>query len=172
MRNPILIAAAAALLTMAAAQAAPPTPVREAASPPRESADVVSVSVKPAGLKATPGGELTFAISIDIAKTWHLYDNSYVHDPEAFYIGIDLEPAETADLASFAATFPAGTPGEFVGEKVSLLKDCTEIAVTVKLPDDAAGRITIPLVLTAQACDDKICLQPSQIPLTVRVTVE
>jgi hypothetical protein len=171
MRHALLILAAASLL-MAAAQAAPPNPIREPVSPPRVSADVVTTSVKPAGLTAAAGGEATFTLVVDIARRWHLYDNSYVHDPEAFYIGIDLEPAEMAKLAAFAAEFPAGEEGEFMGEKVSLLKDRVEIAVTVTLPDSAEGMVTIPLVLTTQACDDTICLQPSLIPLTVRVKVE
>ena len=34
------------------------------------------------------------------------------------------------------------------------------------------GEVRIPFVLTAQACDDKICLQPSEIAVVARITVE
>ena len=61
---------------------------------------------------------------------------------------------------------------EFMGEKVVMLHHTADIEVTVKLPDSASGEVRIPLILTAQACDDKICLQPSDIAVVANVTVE
>jgi hypothetical protein len=81
-------------------------------------------------------------------------------------------PGEGADLAGYKAVFPAGETGEFMGEKVVMLHHDADIAVTVKLPQHASGQWEIPLVITAQACDDKVCLQPSDIPVTAQVTVE
>jgi hypothetical protein len=160
------------LLTLAAAPVlAGPEAKPGKTSPPRSSADVVDVSVRPAKLVAA-GGEVTFQVHMDIADTWHLYDHSYTKDPEAFYIGVDLVPGEGADLAGFKAVFPEGETGDFLGEEVVMLHHDADIEVTVMLPDGASGEVEIPLVLSAQACDDKICLRPSDIPVVAKVTVE
>ncbi|MDD5718177.1 MAG: protein-disulfide reductase DsbD family protein [Candidatus Krumholzibacteria bacterium] len=171
------VVAAALVVVVAAtsAAAADPTavdPAAPASKPPRVSADVVTTSVSPAKITAAAGGEVTFTVRVDIAPTWHLYDHSYAHDAEAFYIGIDLVPGESADLAAYQAAFPPGKEGEFMGEKVSMLYDRVDIKVTAKLPDQAAGKVDLPLVLTAQACDSKICLQPSDILIAVTLHVE
>jgi hypothetical protein len=147
-------------------------PGGEKAARPRSTADVVEAKVLPAQLSAAPGEDLSFQVHLDIADTWHLYDHQYALDPESFFIGVDLAPGEEANLAGFGAVFPVGEEGEFMGEKVAMLHHEAVIEVTVKLPDDAAGTASIPLVLTAQACDDKICLQPSDIAVVATVTVE
>jgi len=160
-----------ALLVITTAAAALTGPADGPPPRPRVSADVVEVAVTPAKLTAAAGDEVTFAVQIEIAPTWHLYDHSYVHDPESFYIGIDLMPGEGADLAGYQATFPVGKAGEFMGEPVVMLYGKAAIEVTARLPASATGEVTIPLVLTVQACDDKICLQPSDIALTAVVAV-
>jgi plastocyanin len=166
------VVAAASVVVVTATSASAADPAAPGAKPPRVSADVVTTSVSPAKITAAAGGEVTFTVRVDIAPTWHLYDHSYAHDAEAFYIGIDLVPGEGADLAAYQAAFPPGKQGEFMGEKVSMLYDRVDIKVTAKLPDQAAGKVDLPLVLTAQACDSKICLQPSDILVAVTLHVE
>jgi hypothetical protein len=167
-RTVIMIIAILAVAGLAAAGPGADKPVR-----PRSTADVVTAKVVYApDLAATAGGEVTFKVHLDIADTWHLYDHQYATDPESFFIGVDLMPGEGADLAGFKAVFPAGHEGEFMGEKVVMLHHEAEIEVTVKLPAGAAGTVEIPFVVTAQACDDKICLQPSDVPVTATITVE
>ena len=109
---------------------------------------------------------------LDIADTWHLYDHAYAEDPESFFIGVDLMPGEGANLAGFQAKFPKGEEGEFMGEKVVMLHHHADIEVTIKLPADASGTVELPFVLSAQACDDKICLQPSDVAVVANITVE
>lgn len=147
-------------------------PVAEKAARPRSTADVVTAKVLPAKLTAKAGEEIAFQVHLDIADTWHLYDHQYALDAESFFIGVDLVPGEEANLAGFGAVFPAGEAGEFMGDKVVMLHHEAVIEVTVTLPSDASGTARIPFVLTAQACDDKICLQPSEIPVVASVTVE
>lgn len=159
-----------ALLALAAAAVA--GPATGAAKRPSTSADVVDVKVVPAGLMAKPGAEVAFTVHMDIADTWHLYDHQYAEDPESFFIGVDLMPGEGANLAGFAADFPVGEPGTFMGDKVVMLHHQAAIMVKVTLPEDAFGTVDVPLVLTAQACDDKLCLQPSDIPVTVSIEVQ
>ena len=139
---------------------------------PRSTADVVQAKVLPGGLVGKAGADVELEIHLKIADTWHLYDHQYVLDEESYFIGVNLMPAEDANLAGFGAVFPAGEEGEFMGEKVVMLHHEAVIQVTVTLPDDATGTARIPFVLTAQACDDKICLQPSDIAVVASVTVE
>lgn len=147
-------------------------PDAKPAAQPRATEDVITAKVLPAKITAKAGAEVSFKVDLHIADTWHLYDHSYVNDPESFFIGVDLLPGEGASLAGFKAKFPAGEEGEFMEEKVVMLHHHAEIEVTVKLPADASGDIALPLVLSAQACDDKICLQPSDVPVTAHITVE
>ncbi len=139
---------------------------------PRSTADVVKATVLPAKISGKAGEDVTLKVHLQIADTWHLYDHQYVLDPESYFIGVDLMPAEDADLAGFGVVFPAGSEGEFMGEKVVMLHHTADIEVTVTLSDSASGEVRIPFILTAQACDDKICLQPSNIAVVANVTVE
>jgi len=160
------------LLLILVAGAALAGPTDDQAQRPRVSADVVATTVKPAQPSGAAGGEVTFEVWLDIAPSWHLYDHAYTQDPESFYIGVDLMPGEGADLAGYQAKFPVGKEGEFMGEKVVMLHGKAAITVTVKLPEQAQGKVALPLVLTVQACDDKICLQPSDITVDVAIAVQ
>jgi len=159
------------LLSLASLALAGPAGELEAKRP-TASKDVVATTITPAKLTATAGGEVTFTVKLDIADTWHLYDHAYAEDPESFFIGVDFMPGEEANLAGFQAKFPKGEEGEFMGEKVVMLHHHADIEVTIKLPADASGTVELPFVLSAQACDDKICLQPSDVPVPVTVVVE
>ena len=77
-----------------------------AAAQPRATEDVVTAKVLPAAITAKAGAEVSFTVDLHIADTWHLYDHSYVDDPESFFIGVDLMPGEGASLAGFEARFP------------------------------------------------------------------
>ena len=160
------------IVLLASASLALAGPGLEKSAQPRSTADVVTAKVLPAGLTGTAGGTVSFEVDLAIAETWHLYDHSYAEDPESFFIGVDLMPAEGADLAGFQVTFPDGEEGEFMGEKVKMLHHHAAIDVTITLPGDASGEVEVPFTLTAQACDDKICLQPSDVPVTAHITVE
>jgi len=166
-RNLLIVVALLSLAGLALAG-----PAAEQVARPRATEDVIDAKILPAKLTAAAGAEVTFKVDMAIADTWHLYDHSYVDDPESFFIGVDLMPDEGANLAGFEAVFPKGDEGEFMGEKVVMLHHHATIDVTIKLPADASGEIAIPFLISAQACDDKICLQPSDVPLTAHITVE
>jgi len=160
-----------ALVSLAAVAVAGPAATEKAAQP-RSTADVVSAKVLPAKITAKAGAEVTFKVDLAIADTWHLYDHSYAEDPESFFIGVDLMPGEEANLAGFQAKFPVGEEGVFMEEKVVMLHHHATIDVTIPLPADASGTMAVPLVVSAQACDDSICLQPSDVAVTANIVVE
>lgn len=132
------------------------------------SADVVEVAPVPETVTAAPGDEITFAVKVDIAKTWHLYTHG-----DTNFIGIDLVPDEGFPLVDFGASYPAGHEGEFFGEKVMLIDGKQKISAAAKVPADLpTGEHTLGLKVTAQACDDKTCLAPAYIPVNIKLVVE
>lgn len=141
------------------------------ASPPKTSADVVKVT-GPAALTAKAGATVAFEVKAEIAKHWHLYSHSYAEDPESLYIGIDLTAGEGFPLTDLKVEYPAAVKGDFLGEEVMMHAGALVLKVTAKVPAGAKGELSGPLNLAAQACDDKVCLRPADLPVTVKVTVQ
>jgi len=132
------------------------------------SADVVEVTVAPKALTAAAGAEVAFAVKVDIQTNWHLYAHG-----DTNFIGVDLVPDEGIPLADFAAVFPKGHEGVFFGEKVWMIDGKESIAVTAKVPADLSkGEHTLGFKVTAQACDDKTCLAPAYLPVSIKLIVE
>lgn len=141
------------------------------ASPPKTSADVVTATA-PAPLTAKAGAAITFEVKVEIAKPWHLYSNAYAEDPESLYIGIALAAAEACPLTDLKVAYPAAVKGNFMGEEVMMHAGTLVLKVTANVPAGAKGELVAPLSLTTQACDDKVCLRPADLPVTVKVKVQ
>jgi hypothetical protein len=132
------------------------------------SADVVAAAAKPLALKAAPGQRVAFEVKVDISKRWHIY----AHEDTNF-IGVDLVPAEDFPLADFQAEYPAGHDKEFFGDMVAMIEGTGVIKASAMVPEDlGAGEHQLDLAVTVQACDDKTCLAPAYLPVTVKLTVE
>ena len=141
------------------------------AGPPKTSADVVKVTA-PGGLTAKAGAQVTFEVKVEVAKHWHLYSHSYTEDPESLYIGIDLTADEGCPLTDLKVVYPAAVKGNFLGEEVMMHEGTFALKVTATVPAGAKAEVSAPLSLTAQACDDKVCLRPANVPVVVKVTVQ
>lgn len=141
------------------------------ASPPKTSADVVKVT-GPAPLTAKAGAQVAFDVKVEIAKPWHLYSNVYAEDPESLYIGVALAADEGSPLTDVKVVYPAAVKGNFLGEEVLMHAGALTLKVTATVPAGAKGELVVPLSLTTQACDDKVCLRPADLPVTVKVTVQ
>jgi len=132
------------------------------------SADVVKVSATPTTLNAAPGEEVAFAVKVDIQNTWHLYAHG-----DTTFIGLDLVPDEGFVLADFAAVYPEGHEGEFFGEKVVMISGKETIEASAVVPQDLKpGVHELELSVTVQACDDKTCLAPADLPIKLKLTVK
>jgi hypothetical protein len=142
------------------------------AGPPKTSADVVKVVAVPATLTAKTGATITFEVKVEIAKHWHLYSHSYAEDPESMYIGIALAAGDTFPLTNLKVVYPEAVKGSFLGEEVLMHAGTFALKVTATVPAGAKGELSAPLSLTVQACDDKVCLRPADLPVTVKVTVQ
>ncbi len=156
MKRIACIAAACALLIALPALAAP-----------RGSADVVKAAPAAKVVTAGPGARVVFEITVDIAPTWHLYAHG-----DTNFIGVDLVPAEDFPLADFKAEYPEGHEGEFFGEKVRMLEGANVIKASAAVPAGMQGEQPLELGLTVQACDDKTCLAPASIPVTLTLKIQ
>lgn len=132
------------------------------------SGDVVKASPRQKTLTAVPGQRITFQVAVVIAPRWHLYAHG-----DTNFIGVDLIPDESFPLEDFDADYPAGQEGEFFGEKVLMIDGSQVITGEAVVPETLArGVHKVKLGLTVQACDDKVCLAPANLPVELELTVK
>jgi hypothetical protein len=141
------------------------------AAPPKTSADVVKVT-SPAAITAKAGAQITFEVKAEIAPHWHLYSHSYAEDPESMFIGVDLTAGEGCPLTDVKVVYPEAKKGNFLGDEVMMLEGALVLKVTATVPATAKGELAAALSLSAQACNDKVCLRPADLPVAVKVTVQ
>lgn len=134
----------------------------------RDSGEVVKITPIKASLSAEAGECFKFALSLDIDPLWHVY----AHEDTTF-IGVDLVPAEDFPLADLHIKYPSGHEGEFFGEKVVMIMGKKTIHGSALVPADLAkGEYQLQMAVTVQACDDKTCLAPAYLPVSIVLTVQ
>ena len=132
------------------------------------SADVVKAAAASQTLTAAVGERVAFAIKLDVSKTWHVYAHG-----DTNFIGVDLVPAEDLPLTDLQAEYPTGHPGEFFGETVYMISGHEQIEVSGLVPADLAkGEHALEFGVTVQACDDKTCLAPVDLPVAIKLLVK
>lgn len=132
------------------------------------SGDVVKVKPATAAVSAAAGERVHFEVKVDIEKKWHLY----AHGDRTF-IGIDLVPAKGFPLEKLEAEYPHGHEGEFFGEKVMMIEGQESIKASALVPAGLKkGEHELKFTVTAQACDDKTCLPPADLPVSFKLTVK
>jgi len=134
----------------------------------KTSADVVSAKPTTAAVSAAAGERVSFQIKLDIQKKWHIYAHG-----DTNFIGVDLIPGESFPLQEFEAEYPHGHEGEFFGEKVMMIEGKDVIDFSALIPADLApGEHDLDFAVTVQACDDKTCLAPTDLPVKFKLTVK
>jgi thiol:disulfide interchange protein DsbD len=134
----------------------------------KTSADVVSATPALGSVSAAAGKRVDFTINLDIAKKWHIYAHG-----DTNFIGVDLVPSELFPLDDFEAEYPHGHEGVFFGEKVMMIEGKDVIKASALIPEGMpAGEYPLDFGVTVQACDDKTCLQPVDLPVNIRLLVK
>ncbi len=132
------------------------------------SADVVQVSVVEESVTGAAGQRVEFSINLDIAETWHVYAHG-----DTNFIGVEVVLGEDFPLAEFAAEYPTGHESEFFGETVWMISGANQIKAAAVIPEGMEpGEYEIAVGVKVQACDDKLCLAPIDLPVTISLTVE
>jgi thiol:disulfide interchange protein DsbD len=150
---------------------------------PPDSREHVRVAVRTAAGQVAQGGDLPVAVVLDIDRGWHVW--SHTMQPGAglttyeFAILTAIETGTPSaglsihrewmawpEIHGVAADLGDGpqTYGVFEGRAIAF------VPVTVAR-DAPLGRATLPLRVTFQACDDRSCLAPATVDLTMAVEV-
>ncbi len=127
------------------------------------------VQATAAPVTVAPGGRATVIVHLTILKSWHINAN-----PPALDYNVPTTVAITP-----AAGFTLGKPGYPPGEKEKFEFDETPMlvytnAADVKLTLNAsttAQSATLKGTVGFQSCNNQVCLQPTQVPFTLQVTV-
>jgi DsbC/DsbD-like thiol-disulfide interchange protein len=147
-----------ALLAAALALAGPPAPV----------------SVEAPDVRVAAGGTAEARVIVRIRPGFHVQANPAA---EEFLVPLTVELPERPPVRVGLPIYPAGRPHRLRGATGHLLT--YEGAVTLRVPlqaEAAAGRGRDEVVILAgslryQACDDRICLRPSAVPIRLPVRV-
>ena len=134
----------------------------------KTSSDVVKAKPAAATVTGAPGQRVDFEINLDISKKWHIYAHG-----DTNFIGVDLVPDEAFPLKELKAEYPHGHEGEFFGEKVFMIEGKDVIKVSALVPEGMeAGDHQLNMGVTVQACDDKTCLAPVDLPVAVTLKLK
>jgi hypothetical protein len=148
--------------------AGPPTPAREAA---------VTASARPAGDPAAsfaPGQELDVQIAVNIQDGWHIYANP-TGVPDLKPTTIQLDQASKRFAALVKVTYPAGEAkvlGSIGTERTSLYEGKVQVTARLRLAETSTpGPAKLTLVLSYQACNDRLCLAPANLEIPIDIPV-
>jgi thiol:disulfide interchange protein DsbD len=148
------------------------TTVLYSAAAQSSSAKNVRVSSKVLDGTVKPGSTFRAEVKLTIARGWHI--NSHMPSQE-YMIGTTLELDSTAGYSVSDIQYPCERSVKLsISETPFSLYDGTvTIVVTLKASADVPkGKSVLKGKLTFQACNDKICVAPSTVPVSIPVTVE
>lgn len=117
------------------------------------------------------GGEVQFAVMMDIQNGWHLN----AHDPTLDYlIGVNLnvDASEHAMVSDIQYPKPKQMQFSFAQDVLDVYEGTPAILVKMKTSRDIeSGAYNISGILTVQACSDKVCLPPADVKLNFPLTI-
>lgn len=122
------------------------------------------------------GRTAMLGVIVDIARRWHIQAGEGSGDEQPAYVAttlaLDLPEGWTAGATQWppAHTFELGV-GTYA-EKLAGYRGRVLLAVPIEIPAGAApGPHQIAAVLGYQACDDSVCIMPTQVSADSRVTL-
>ncbi len=135
----------------------------------------LKLTAYPAQDVARRGNRLTLVIEVELADKMHLYAPGVEG-----YRPVAVRVAEAPYLRVHETTYPTSEMIRLpvIGEsvpvfrgKVRILQDVT---LSPRLPgfdEEESGPLEIPVTFSYQACDDKVCFVPSEVPLTFKIAI-
>lgn len=132
---------------------------------PAIAADKVAVSLSTNDVAVKAGTKANVDVVIDIAQGWHVNSRS---PGDASVIPLQIELAGCEGLG-IEPRYPVGVSFNAAGTAASVNVHSGRISVpvSIELTGEIKGRPQ--LVVTYQACDDKVCLQPKRVAMELRV---
>jgi hypothetical protein len=139
--------------------------VQAAASPA-----VVKVA-SPTPVTLAPGATLEVRLSVTVKKGFHVQANPA---SEPYLVPVRLEMEAPPFLRLAKPVYPRGKPYRLAGAEsdLSTYAGTFEVRLPLEAPADAQpSEVTLKGRLHYQACDDRICLSPASVPVSLLVKV-
>ncbi|HVZ79551.1 MAG TPA: cytochrome c biogenesis protein CcdA [bacterium] len=138
----------------------------------QDSSRVVQVEAYPSLKPVHPDALFTVAVRLRIQKGWHV--NAHEGLPD-YFIPLELSlPAGGDFSASGEVRYPAGEKKALGGSAKAfpVYEGDQVLYLDIRsAPSAKPGSAVLPLSLKLQACNDKVCLSPATVPVTVQVQV-
>ncbi len=159
------------IMLLLAAQAFPQT--GEAPPEARASAQPVTFEAYSSHAKIAPGGEIYVAVKLIVDPGWHVNSNA---PNDEFLIPTEVALGEGAPVTLTRVVYPEAksVKFEFSPEApLSVFEDVAWIKVYLTANKDAkAGAATVPISVTAQACDNRSCVAPNTLTLAIPLEID
>ena len=146
--------------------------LQQAQAQPVTSASKVSVTTVFTKSAVLPGSSLQTSIVMDIEDGWHINANRPTLE---WLIGTTLNLEFPEGLSASEILFPPFKEYEFSfaqGQLLHVYEGLSPIFMNVDVAEGVApGEYPVSGTLRVQACDDMVCLAPSNIPVEITITV-
>ena len=128
-----------------------------------------TIVASPTNLGAAPGGKVTLFLDVTPKPGIHVYAPGTKD-----YIPISLKLDPSAGVKPGKMTYPKSEIMTFGDEKVPVFQKPFRLAQEVTLDKSAASGASVSVAGTVhlQACDDRVCFPPENVPITWNVTVK
>jgi thiol:disulfide interchange protein DsbD len=161
-----LLTGSMAAVGLAAAHESASNPVDPLAPP-----HVVHLNLDAPADPVRPGGRARAVLSLHIEHGWHVN----AHQPlEDFLIATEVALDENAPAELVAAVYPQPDVVKlaFSEEPMAVYEGTVLIGLELKTPEGVAeGELTVPGMVTVQACNDAMCLPPTDVPFEIGLKV-
>ena len=137
----------------------------EAQKKPGEAASIGKVEIQG---EAKPGGNVVAVVHVKLEKDWHVQLNK---PSEPNFIPTVLKPEPTPGVTVTTIKYPEGKSEKVQGlaKPLSVYEEDFQINVLLALDARAKLPLTIPAVLTYQACQGASCYPPKRLKLEIAV---
>jgi hypothetical protein len=140
---------------------------------------VVSATVRLASNSAnagaiTPGKDFDARVTITIQNGWHIYANP-VGLAEMRPTVLELDPAAAKAVELIKVSYPEGKsqPAEpALPDRIYTYEGKVELGVRLRVAETAdSGLVSVPFVLSYQACNDQLCQAPAKLRVLSTVKI-
>ena len=128
-----------------------------------------TVTATPAELASPAGGKVMLFVDVAPKAGIHVYAPG-----SKDYIAITLKLTSPADLKAGKLAYPKSEVMTFGDERVSVFDKPFRLTQEVTLGKSAKSRSTVNVagVVNLQACDDRVCYPPENVPVSWNVKVK
>ncbi len=119
---------------------------------------------------AHPGTTAYAALVVHLGEHWHVNEHAPA-DPFLVPTELKLEVSDGVTVKETVYPKPTTITQEGVPEPMSVYSDGFTIGAALDIAQDATAPIEVNGTLTYQACNDKMCLAPKTIPVTIALAL-